>query len=256
MAETNPQARLAVLIDADNAPPSIARGLMAEVARYGVASVKRAYGDWTTTALRGWKEVLLDLSIQPIQQFGYTQGKNATDSALIIDAMDLMHTGRFDGFCIVSSDSDFTRLAARLREQGLTVYGFGERKTPMPFVSSCDKFIYTDLLGGVPGVPDERRRDEQALRNDQRLAALLAEAVDESSDESGWSTLGHVGNQIAKQSPDFDPRDWGYRKLSDLMRATGRFEIEERTDADGRSRMLYARQRREPAPATRRRRRT
>jgi hypothetical protein len=241
MPEPITQARLAVLIDGDNAPPSSAKGLMAEIARYGIASVKRAYGDWTTTSLRGWKDVLLDLSIQPIQQFGYTRGKNATDSALIIDAMDLMHTGRFDGFCLVSSDSDFTRLASRLREQGLVVYGFGERKTPAPFVASCDKFIYTDLLGSDGGEPPERKRDEKSLRDDQRLRRLLSEAVGESDDESGWAPLGLVGSQIAKQSPEFDPRDWGFRKLSDLMRATGLFDLEERTGADGRSRMLHVR---------------
>lgn len=256
MPEPITQAHLAVLIDGDNAPPSSAKGLMAEIARYGIASVKRAYGDWTTTSLRGWKDVLLDLSIQPIQQFGYTRGKNATDSALIIDAMDLMHTGRFDGFCLVSSDSDFTRLASRLREQGLVVYGFGERKTPAPFVASCDKFIYTDLLGSDGGEPAERKRDAKSLRDDQRLRRLLTEAVGESDDESGWAALGLVGSQIAKQSPEFDPRDWGFRKLSDLIRATGLFELEERTGADGRSRMLHVRPQkptagRHPAPRKR-----
>src|ERR1700750_94519 len=144
-------ARLAVLIDADNAPPSIAEGLRAEVAKYGTAHVKRAYGDWTGTNLRGWKEHLLAYSIQPIQQFAYTTGKNATDAAMVIDAMDLLYSGRLDGFCIVSSDSDFTRLAARLRESGMTVYGFGERKTPKPFVAACDKFIYTENLSYRPG---------------------------------------------------------------------------------------------------------
>src|SRR5919206_1307147 len=144
-------AKLAVLIDADNVQPAITEGLLAEVAKYGTAHVKRAYGDWTGTSLKGWKEPLLTQSIQPIQQFAYTTGKNATDAAMVIDAMDLLYTGRFDGFCLVSSDSDFTRLAARIRESGLTVYGFGERKTPKPFVSACDKFIYVENLSYAPG---------------------------------------------------------------------------------------------------------
>jgi len=241
MAETNPQARLAVLIDADNAPPAIARGLMAEVARYGIASVKRAYGDWTTPSLKGWKEVLLELSIQPIQQFGYTRGKNATDSALIIDAMDLMHSGRFDGFCLVSSDSDFTRLASRLREQGLTVYGFGERKTPSPFVASCDKFIYSDLLQDQDGARQGKGKDPSALRKDSKLLGLLSDAVEEASDESEWAHLGPVGSLLVKQSPDFDPRNWGYRKLSDLIRATGSFELREERSPDGKTAALHVR---------------
>lgn len=247
MAEQDSNARLAVLIDGDNAPPSIARDLMGEIARYGIASVKRAYGDWTTTNLKGWKNVLLDLSIQPIQQFGYTVGKNASDSALIIDAMDLMHTGRFDGFCIVSSDSDFTRLASRLREQGLTVYGFGERKTPSPFVSSCDKFIYTDLLGAQSAESGPKKLDTSALNADKRLSSLLAEAVDDASDEDGWAQLGPVGSHIAKQAPDFDPRTWGYRKLSDLVRALEAYEVDERRSS-GQSSAIYIRAR--PAAAT------
>lgn len=245
----NANAKLAVLIDGDNAPPSIAEGLMSEIARYGIASVKRAYGDWTTPNLKGWKQVLLDLSIQPIQQFRYTVGKNASDSALIIDAMDLMHTGRFDGFCIVSSDSDFTRLASRLREQGLTVYGFGERKTPSPFVSSCDKFIYTDLLGTQSTETSPKKLDEKALHADKRLSKLLAEAVDDASDEDGWAQLGPVGSHIAKQAPDFDPRVWGYRKLSDLVRALSAYEVEER-GGNGQSTSIYIRARQaDAAPA-------
>jgi len=249
MAETRDNARLAVLIDADNAPPSIATDLMGEIARYGIASVKRAYGDWTTPNLKGWKQYLLDLSIQPIQQFRYTVGKNASDSALIIDAMDLMHTGRFDGFCIVSSDSDFTRLASRLREQGLTVYGFGERKTPSPFVSSCDKFIYTDLLGAPPATQTGGQAEASALNADQRLARLMAEAVDDASDEHGWAQLGPIGSHIAKQAPDFDPRVWGFRKLSDLVRALEAYEVEER-GGGGQSSSIWIRLR-PSAPAPR-----
>src|SRR3954468_8277946 len=167
-------ARLAVLIDADNAQPSIVEGLLAEVAKYGTAHVKRAYGDWTGTSLKGWKDQLLAQSIQPIQQFACTNGKNATDAAMIIDAMDLLYSGRFDGFCILSSDSDFTRLASRIRESGLTVYGFGERKTPKAFVSACDKFIYTENLQG-PTEPEPEPAPAQQLsasaqlRNDSAL---------------------------------------------------------------------------------------
>ncbi len=228
-------ATLAVLIDADNAAPGIVEGLLAEVAKYGVAAVKRIYGDWTKPNLSGWKECLLSHSIQPIQQFRYTVGKNATDSAMIIDAMDLLYTGRFDGFCIVSSDSDFTRLASRIREQGLTVYGFGERKTPKPFVTACDKFIYSDLLRGDVGADESdettapaRRRSGGELRQDTRLVRLLQSAAQAVSDEEGWTTLGSMGTHIAKQAPEFDSRNYGYGKLSELVAATGLFEVETR----------------------------
>src|SRR3954466_9663335 len=188
-------ARLAVLIDADNAQASITEGLLAEVAKYGTAHVKRAYGDWTATNLRGWKDQLLAQSIQPIQQFAYTTGKNATDAAMVIDAMDLLYSGRFDGFCIVSSDSDFTRLAARIRESGLTVYGFGERKTPKPFVAACDKFIYIDNLtyaesAAIPtdAVPKPAPRTSAAkLKADTALVNQLRNAVEAASDDDGWA---------------------------------------------------------------------
>lgn len=221
--------KLAVLIDADNAQPDTVVGLLAEIANYGVASVKRAYGDWTTPALKGWKETLLDHSIQPIQQFAYTKGKNATDSAMIIDAMDLLYTESFDGFCIVSSDSDFTKLAARIRESGLVVYGFGERKTPSPFVSACDKFIYTEVLRSK--VDEQKviaRKSSNALKQDTKLVNLIRNAIDASSDDSGWTQLGPVGSHIAKQSPDFDPRNYGYQKLGELAAAIKLFEIESR----------------------------
>ncbi|WP_456322521.1 NYN domain-containing protein [Hydrogenimonas sp.] len=247
MVKTN---KLAVLIDADNAQPSIIDALLAEIAKYGTASVKRIYGDWTLPQLKGWKEVLLTHSIQPIQQFGYTTGKNATDSAMIIDAMDLLYTGNFDGFCIVSSDSDFTKLAARIRESGLTVYGFGEKKTPVPFVSACDKFIYTEVLradeesveGGEVQVPIKKLSSAE-LRRDKKLIRLLTDAVDAASDESGWAHLGAMGNYIAKQSPDFDPRNYGYKKLSELVRATGLFEIEEQMTHRG-AKAVYIRNKR------------
>ncbi|MEI7036392.1 NYN domain-containing protein [Fulvimonas yonginensis] len=243
-------AKLAVLIDADNAQPGLAEGLLAEVARYGTAHVKRAYGDWTDSHLRGWKDRLLDLSIQPIQQFGYTKGKNATDSAMIIDAMDLLYTGRFDGFCIVSSDSDFTRLAGRIRESGLTVYGFGERKTPAPFVAACDKFIYTDVLG-EPDSGEEKpaeptpRMTTQELRQDARLVNLLRHAIEDAADDTGWASLGAVGNIVSKRAPEFDSRNWGYGKLSGLIGAIGLFDTEDRQLGSGKH--IYVRNKKKPA---------
>jgi uncharacterized LabA/DUF88 family protein len=249
---TENAAKLAVLIDADNAQPAITEGLLAEVAKLGTAHVKRAYGDWTGTSLKGWKDQLLAQSIQPIQQFAYTSGKNATDTAMVIDAMDLLYSERFDGFCIVSSDSDFTRLAARLRESGLTVYGFGERKTPKPFVAACDKFIYIENLsypesetsppGEVPG-PTPRASAAQ-LRRDAGLVNQLRNAVEAASDDDGWAPLASVGHIITKQRPDFDSRNYGYAKLSDLMAASTLFELDRRSPGDGKQRVMYARDKR------------
>ncbi|HWS01989.1 MAG TPA: NYN domain-containing protein [Gammaproteobacteria bacterium] len=237
--------KLAVLIDADNAQPGIVDGLLAEIANYGTANVKRIYGDWTAPSLKGWKEVLLQHSIQPMQQFAYTQGKNATDSAMIIDAMDLLYTEKFDGFCIVSSDSDFTKLASRIRETGLLVYGFGEKKTPSPFVSACDKFIYTEVLRAKL---DESaaiiKKSSNELKQDTRLVSLLRNAVEASSDETGWAHLGAVGSNVAKQSPEFDPRNYGYAKLSGLIVATKLFDIEERTAGEGKPKTIYVRDKR------------
>ena len=232
--------KLAVLIDADNAQPSIVEGLLSEIAKYGTANVKRIYGDWTVPGLKGWKEVLLLYSIQPIQQFGYTSGKNATDSALIIDAMDLLYTGKFDGFCIVSSDSDFTKLASRIREAGLCVYGFGERKTPQAFVSACDKFIFTEVLRSKDDYSEKiRRKTTSELKKDTKLVNLLRNAVEASSDDSGWAHLASVGSNIAKQAPEFDPRNYGYKKLGELASATKLFQIEERSVGDGPSKAIY-----------------
>lgn len=241
----NQSTKLAVLIDADNAQPAVVEGLLAEIAKYGTATVKRIYGDWTGPQLRGWKEVLLTHAIQPIQQFRYTTGKNATDSALIIDAMDLLYSAKLGGFCIVSSDSDFTRLAARVREAGLEVYGFGEKKTPMPFVSACDKFIYTEILIAKEDDSKPAPRPIASLSQDKRLMTLLRNAVDASSDDSGWAFLGIVGNNIAKQAPEFDPRNYGYRKLSELVAASGQFEIDNRAIGDGTTTSTYVRIRRE-----------
>ncbi|UJW32697.1 NYN domain-containing protein [Saccharothrix sp. AJ9571] len=239
---------MAVLIDADNAQPTIVDGLLAEVAKYGTAYVKRAYGDWTGTNLRGWKDQLLAQSIQPIQQFAYTSGKNATDAAMVIDAMDLLYSQRFDGFCIVSSDSDFTRLAARLRESGVTVYGFGERKTPKPFVVACDKFIYTENLtysasqtapADLVGKPLLRASVAQ-LKQDTALIRQLRNAVEAASDDDGWAALATVGHIITKQRPDFDARNYGYTKLSDLIAATTLFELDRRDLGDGKPAVVYA----------------
>lgn len=241
MINTNGQTqKLAVLIDADNAQPSIIEGLLAEIAKYGTASVKRIYGDWTGSHLKGWKEVLLVYSIQPIQQFRYTVGKNATDAAMIIDGMDLLYTNKFDGFCIVSSDSDFTKLASRIREAGLVVYGFGEKKTPEAFVSACDKFIYTEVLSSKEDESHPiRKKSTQELKQDTKLVNLLRNSIEASSDDSGWSHLAPVGNNIAKQAPDFDPRNYGYTKLGELIAATKLFEIEERSVDSGQSKAVY-----------------
>ena len=237
--------KLAVLIDADNAQPSIVDSLLAEIANYGVASVKRIYGDWTAPSLKGWKDVLLQHSIQPMQQFAYTKGKNATDSAMIIDAMDLLYTSNFNGFCIVSSDSDFTKLASRIRESGLLVYGFGEQKTPSAFVSACDKFIYTEVLRAKT---DESKaiikKTSTELKQDTKLVSLLRNAVEASSDESGWAQLGPVGSNIAKQSPEFDPRNYGYGKLGELVSAAKIFDIEERQIGSTNSKAIYVRDKR------------
>ncbi|RBP51573.1 NYN domain-containing protein [Arenicella xantha] len=234
--------KLAVLIDADNAQPSIIDALLSEVANYGTSSVKRIYGDWTSPSLRGWKEVLLDHSIQPMQQFAYTKGKNATDSAMIIDAMDLLYSDAFDGFCIVSSDSDFTKLASRIRESGLAVYGFGEKKTPSPFVAACDKFIYTEVLrASVDDDPNISPKTSQELKQDTKLVTSLRKAVDASSDESGWAQLGPVGSHINNQASNFDPRNYGYTKLGELVKAIKLFEVEERPIGNGRSKAVYLR---------------
>ncbi len=235
MASAPDSTRLAVLIDGDNTTPTIIEALLAEIAKYGSATVKRAYGDWTTSNLRGWKEAINAHAIQPMQQFAYTTGKNATDSALIIDAMDLLYTGNLDGFCLVSSDSDFTKLASRLRESGKTVYGFGEPRTPHSLVAACDKFVYLDVLRRPekPKEPSEEdlaptapvRRSTSELRGDAKLVKLLREGIDAASDDDGWANLGGVGSHVAKQAPDFDSRNWGYAKLVDLVAAIELFEV-------------------------------
>lgn len=259
-ASEDDQQRLAVLIDADNAQPAVIEGLLAEVAKYGVASVKRIYGDFTSSRMTQWKAALLKHSIAPVQQFAYTSGKNATDSSMIIDAMDLLYTHRFDGFCLVSSDSDFTRLAQRLREEGLVVYGFGERKTPDAFVQACDKFIYNDVLRAEPAsAAPETAKPTPAKRASKQAASaaasepvqakgntpplsLLRQAIEEASDEEGWASLGAVGTYLNKIRPDFDPRLYGHRKLSDLFRSQSRhFAVQERAAGGNGGQLVYVR---------------
>jgi uncharacterized LabA/DUF88 family protein len=261
------QKHLAVLIDADNASAAIVEGLFEEIAKYGVASVKRIYGDWTGPQLGGWKKVLLEHSIQPMQQFAYTTGKNATDSSLIIDAMDLLYTRRFDGFCLVSSDSDFTRLATRLREEGLEVIGFGEQKTPKPFVSACDKFIYTELLrnDAEPAEPESPSNGASAsasaptntaeskpaappapakVKPQKVPADFIAKVIEDISDEDGWVLLASLGENLRKLRSDFDSRLYGHKKLSDLIKAqNSRFELQERGVTATGGKVLYARNR-------------
>jgi uncharacterized LabA/DUF88 family protein len=244
--------RFAVLIDADNTSPRIAAGLFDEIAKFGEASVRRIYGDFSSSRLQSWTKILQKHAIDPYQQFAYTTGKNASDIALVIDAMDLLHSGRFDGFCLVSSDSDFTRLAARIRESGLIVYGFGQRKTPKPFVAACDKFIYVENLTypqetGQPTGPANKPRPRTSAAKLKQNAALvnqLRKAVDAASDDDGWADLGAVGNIITKQQPDFDSRTYGYAKRSELIDATTLFDLERRSPGDGKPRIIYVRDKR------------
>ena len=256
--------KLAVLIDADNAQPSIIKELLAEISRYGTASVKRIYGDWTTEKLKGWKTVLNELAIQPIQQFAYTIGKNATDSSLIIDAMDLLHTGHLNGFCLVSSDSDFTRLATRIREAGLVVYGFGEKKTPTPFVAACDKFVYTEILRAqqepAPALKlphaqppvDQKKADTQSadkIKEIVKLEQMIRAAVTAIASDDGWVPLGQVGSMLLKNNPSFDPRNYGYPKLGELARKQKYLELKEVRSVKGTPNVhIHVRLRRANAP--------
>lgn len=214
--------KLAVLIDADNAQASLIAELLAEVAKFGVSSIKRAYGDWTTTNLKQWKEHLNKHAIQPIQQFSYTQGKNATDASLIIDAMDILHENSLDGFCLISSDSDFTRLATRIRESGLIVYGFGEKKTPDAFIAACDKFVFTEILKERK---DIENKDES---NNSELRPILISAINAVSKDDSWARLSNVGAYINKNNPSFDSRNYGYDKLGKLIRNLNYILIDER----------------------------
>ncbi len=227
MPKESRSSRLAVLIDADNASAKIADGLFEEIAKIGEASVRRIYGDFSSTRSKAWADILSKHAIIPQQQFAYTTGKNASDITLVIDAMDLLHSGRFDGFCLVSSDSDFTRLAARIREQGVDVFGFGEQKTPESFRQACRRFIYTENL--LPTLPANSKGPSPVSTPLQPLSAatpIISKVIEQMETEDGWVPLGAVGNQLANLVSDFDPRTFGFRKLSDLVRKTNSFELD------------------------------
>ncbi len=241
--DRNTDLRLAVLIDADNVPYSNVKAMMEEIAKYGTPTFKRIYGDWTKPNTSGWKSVLLENAITPIQQYSYTVGKNATDSAMIIDAMDILYSGRVDGFCIVSSDSDFTRLATRLREAGMKVIGIGERKTPEPFITACDKFIYIEILANDEHAAENKKRKPGSSfsRPDKRVINLIQSSINDLADESGWAFLGEVGTLILKKQPNFDPRNYGHKKLLLLMKSLDSVETDERQSENGRTRHVYVR---------------
>ncbi|MCW3462362.1 NYN domain-containing protein [Chitinophaga nivalis] len=248
MDNTNTDLRLAVLIDADNIPYHNIKGMLEEVAKYGNPTFKRIYGDWTKPTVVGWKGVLLDYAITPIQQYSYTSGKNATDSAMIIDAMDILYTGRVDGFCLVSSDSDFTRLATRLREAGMRVIGMGERKTPSAFRAACDKFIYLEILQvrEKKTDPDKPRSTKEKAQKgiskaDKELIQLLSTSINDIADEDGWAYLGELGNLILKKQPDFDARNYGFNKLLQLLKSFPDFEIDIRESGKKTGKLVYVR---------------
>ena len=255
--EIGKDLRLAVLIDADNVPYSNIKGMLEEMAKYGTPTFKRIYADWTKPTVSGWKSVLLENAITPIHQYSYTTGKNATDSSMIIDAMDILYSGKVDGFCIVSSDSDFTRLAIRLREAGMKVFGFGEKKTPTAFISACDKFVYIEILSEEA---QEAKPPSKSRRNKQRSDApaategeekkrlgsvtrevikMISDSVEDLADESGWTYLGDLGNLLIKKQPDFDPRNYGFQKLVLLIKSLKIFEIEKRDTAKSNVKHVY-----------------
>jgi uncharacterized LabA/DUF88 family protein len=247
--EATKDLRLAVLIDADNIPYSNVKEMMEEIAKYGTPTFKRIYADWTKPHVAGWKNVLLENAITPIQQYSYTSGKNATDSAMIIDAMDILYTGRVDGFCIVSSDSDFTRIATRLREAGMKVFGIGEKKTPLPFISACDKFIYLEILKApqetvkspVPSkdAKTESQENEVIRSVDKGLIRLIADSINDIADEDGWAFLGNLGTLLLKKKPDFDSRNYGFVKLLPLIKSINKFQIDERKSGKANIKHVY-----------------
>jgi len=250
MSQNAKELKLAVLIDADNVPYSNVKGMMEEITKYGTPTTKRIYADWTRPNANGWKNVLLEHAITPIQQYSYTSGKNSSDSALIIDAMDLLYSGKLDGFCIVSSDSDFTRLAIRLRESGMKVIGIGEQKTPKPFISACDRFIFIEVLDGAIKKKTPKKNNDIEVKKtvekttvkvvekilpkplnkiDEPTIELIESSIDDIADDEGWAFLGDVGNTIVKKKPEFDPRNYGFVKLTPMMKSmTDILEIDER----------------------------
>ncbi len=250
--ETHKELKLAVLIDADNVPYANVREMFEEIAKYGTPTFKRIYADWTKPTVSGWKNVLLENAITPIQQYSYSTGKNASDSALIIDAMDILYTGKVDGFCIVSSDSDFTRLATRLREAGMKVIGIGEKKTLNPFITACDKFIYLEILKPEIMVQPEKGNkkysknivkpiNEPLNKIDPAIIKLFTVSIGDLADENGWTFLGDLGNLLLKKKPDFDPRNYGYPKMLPLIKSMHKFEIDERDSGKNNIKHIYIR---------------
>ena len=236
---------LAILIDGDNIPSAFVKEMMEEIAKYGNPTIKRIYGDWTKPNLSKWKNILLENAITPIQQYSYTSGKNATDSAMIIDAMDILYSEKVNGFCIVSSDSDFTRLATRLREAGMQVIGIGEKKTPNPFIVACDKFVYIEILKAKTkekASEDEKELDKETFdKISLKEIKLIATTITDLSDDDGWAFLGDVGGLLQKKRPNFDPRNYGFQKLTPLIHSIGKFEIEQRESQKGKSKLIYVR---------------
>ena len=251
--ETIKDLRLAVLIDAENVPYSSIREMLEEIAKYGTPTFRRIYGDWTRPTASGWKSVLLEHAITPIQQYSYTSGKNSTDSAMIIDAMDILYSGKVDGFCLITSDSDFTRLATRLREQGMKVIGMGEKKTPTALKSACDKFIYLEILHPVENIPKRAPAGRETKKPvvvprtpalgtiNAGLVKLFRDSVGDLADDNGWAYLGDLGNLILKKQPDFDPRNFGFSKLLSMIKRMPDFEVDERDTGRDRSRLVYVR---------------
>jgi len=244
--------RLAVLIDADNVPYSNVKGVMEEIAKYGTPTFKRIYGDWTKPTVSGWKNVLLENAITPIQQYSYTTGKNSSDSALIIDAMDILYSGKVDGFCIVSSDSDFTRLATRLREAGMKVFGIGQKKTPNPFIVACDKFIYMEIIpmfesaeSEIPATKTSKTKTAPKTpvidKVNRETIKLIAATINDLADENGWAFLGDFGNLLLKKQPNFDPRNYGFPKLTPLIKSLPQFEIDKRETDKGGTKLIFIR---------------
>jgi len=241
---------LAVLIDGDNIPSAYVKEMMEEIAKYGNPTIKRIYGDWTNPRVSKWKHILLDNAITPIQQYGYTQGKNATDSAMIIDAMDILYSGKVNGFCLVSSDSDFTRLATRLREAGMQVFGIGEKKTPNPFIVACDKFIYIEILKNqsqdeedVEGASNRPKGEKANKEGIDKITAKevrwISNTIQDLADDEGWAFLGDVGSLLQKKQPNFDARNYGFHKLTPLISSIKNFEVERRDDSKGRNKLIY-----------------
>ena len=241
----NNDLNLAVLIDADNIPSAYIKEMMEEIAKYGNPTLKRIYGDWTTPRVGKWKNILLENALSPIQQYAYTTGKNATDSAMIIDAMDILYSKEVDGFCIASSDSDFTKLAMRLREAGKLVIGIGEKKTPEPFIVACDRFIYLEILNKVEeknsgkSTSAKKKKDETIDKVNKKLLNTLRTTVDDIAEEDGWAYLGDVGNLLQKKQPNFDSRNYGFQKLTKLIDSTEQFEIEKRENNKGHLKLIY-----------------